>query len=151
MRMRTVLRGLFALSVLTLCFSLVSCDSGGSNSGPAWVGNWRVSDFGGGQGAPADPNYWSITTGELEVVEDFGSGCDIATYEVINREDGRVEFRGTSSDEEGETLEFQFNVTGETLTATLLDASDESEAENEGNELTLRKLDGNPREIADCS
>jgi len=149
MRSHTALRGLFALSVLTLCFSLVSCDSGGSSSDPAWVGNWRVSDFGGGQGAPADPNYWNITAGELEIVEDFGSGCDIATFEVINQEDGRVEFRGTSSDEEGETLEIQFNVMGGTLTATLLDASDE--ADNVGNELTLQKLDGDPREIADCT
>lgn len=149
--MCTTLRGLCFLLLLIPCLSLVSCDSGGSNSGPEWEGNWRLSDYGGGQGSPANPNYWSIATDELEIVEDFDSGCDIASFEVTDQEDGRLVFRGTSPDEEGETLEFQFNVTGETLTATLLDASDESEADNIGNELTLRELDGAPREIADCS
>ena len=135
---------LYALVLLTFSVTFVACDSGGSNNGdPEWVGSWEILNYGGGQGAPSDPTYWNITQENLEEVEDDEEGCIINSLEITESDGGVV----TLINSENEVNEVRFEVSGNTMTATVLDTPDD---EDVGNEITLESVDGAPRDIADC-
>lgn len=152
--MRLALRlGLFSL-LFALTLPLISCDSGGSdNSEPDWIGTWEVLDFGDGGGAPSDPNYWNLSQNELQIVESFDlendpSECELATFEVVEQ-DGRIlTFQGVTPNAKDELIELQFESSGETLSATILSASDEPE--NVGNEITLGSISEIPLDTDRC-
>lgn len=151
--MFTVLRKGVLLSVLfALCFTFVACDSSGSDgdSSPEWAGQWEVVSF--EEGPPSSPNYWDISESELQVYQD-SSGTNTQCnsrlgYEVADRDGNIVTFLGNTPNAEGETIEFRFEVSGETMTATVLDASDEEEAV--GGDITLSKIDNIPLDSDNC-
>lgn len=141
--MPVVLRkGILLSALFALCFSLVSCDLFGSDddSSPEWVGQWEVEAF--EDGTPDEPEYWNISEEEFKIVEDERAGqdepCGLAAFEVVNQDGDVIELLGRTTNVEGETTELRLDVSGETMTATVLDASDEEESI--GNEITLESV-----------
>ena len=143
-------RGILLSLLFALCFSVVSCDSGGSSeSGPEWVGTWEVEDFGDEGGAPNDPNYWDLSEGTMEIIEDFETGCDLAIFEVTSREGSVITLSGSTPNSDGQTLELSLEVSGETMTATILENTENPELE--GNEILLSEIGGIPVDTGDCN
>lgn len=150
--MLTAFRKGVLLSVLfALCFTFVACDSGGSDGGssPEWEGQWELLSF--EEGPPESPNYWDLSESDLQIYVD-SSGADTQCesrlgYEVTEREDNIVTFSGSTPNVEDETVELRFEVSGETMTATILDASEE---EAIGDDLTLSKIDDIPVDSDNC-
>jgi len=134
------------LSVLfALCFAFVACDSGGSDgaSSPEWTGQWQVDSF--------ENSYWDLSESELQVYRD-SSGADTqcvnrAGYEVTDRDDNIVSFLGSTPNVENETIELRFEPSGETMIATVLDASD---GEAIGDDIPLSKIDNIPVDPDNC-
>lgn len=110
-------RGLFLSLLLALPLSLLSCDSGGSNSSPNWAGTWKLAE--------SNPNFEgyhvSLNRNEVRVAFIFGNfGCQSNTLEVTNI-DGNV----ITTDEDGGT-EVELDVSGDTMTATDLVEEDDA-------------------------
>lgn len=150
--MRTALRQGFLFSLLlALAIPLASCDSGGSSGGgPEWTGNWEVVSFDEG-GAPETPNYWDLSESELRIFIDSAgtdTQCiDRADFEVTERDGNIVSFLASAQEVEPQTVEFRFEVSGETMTATILESSDE---EGVGDELMLEKIEDIPVNPDNC-
>jgi hypothetical protein len=110
--MRTFLRrGLYVSLFVALCFSLTSCDSGGSSGGDLkWVGNWEVTN--------ADElTYWLLTEDELEIRSFSGNNEDncVGSLTVDIVDSGSSEFTGRAPD--GGELTFEIEGSGDDLTA----------------------------------
>jgi hypothetical protein len=135
--MRSTLRqGCFFLLLFALCFSFVSCDSGGSNSSPDWTGTWELSE----SRQNFEGYHVSLSKEEVRVAFIFGAlGCRANTLSVTNI-DGNV----ITTDEDGGT-EVELDVSGDTMTATDLveedDAAEFTRVDSDPSDLdTLRDL-----------
>lgn len=142
--MRKVLRrGLFLSLLLALVFPLVSCDSGGSNSSPDWVGNWEITEVADGS-PPAAPFFLDLDEDQFTQIVEGSNGCIIANNDVLEQ-DGDVV---TLDIEEG-TERLSLDVSDGTLTVTAIESDDPNTSG--GDEITAVSVDSDPREIAGCS
>jgi hypothetical protein len=140
------IRGIALISTfLALCFTFISCDSGGeSSSSPEWVGNWEVVAFDDGE-APDEPEYWAITEDEFDIVtNDEGGGCTVSEGEIIESGGNvvTVDFEGGEGGDE--VIEISLDVSGETMTGNIV----ESTEGGVGNETTVESINSNPRDLA---
>jgi hypothetical protein len=143
----TTRKEILPLVFLALCFSFLSCDSGSSNSSPAWVGEWNqtssdsyVSD--------STSIYWSLSKKEMKLIRDtrnnpdFEEPCELVRLVVSNRDGNVVTYNGETPDIGGQTYRFRFDASGGTLTATLLDSPEEEAGYLA--DATLESVDGIP-------
>lgn len=134
-------RRLPLIVLLGLCFSVISCDSESpSDSTSDWVGKWEIVAVN-PVDPLTDPTYWNLTEKELKVVEDETNEdsqdepCDLFTFDVKEMDGNTVGFRGTTEQFFGiQEFTLRFEVSGETLTATVVEADD---ARAIGIEITL--------------
>lgn len=129
--------------LLLFAFPLVSCDSGGSggDSGPSWVGQWRVTESSGlsPDERPPGEYYFSITESAwTDIFEDEEqSGCEINKFEIVESESDRVTL------EVGDRLiEYRVNVSDGAMTVV-------NQADTD-NTWEAEQTDGEPRELAGC-
>jgi hypothetical protein len=132
-------RGLFLSLLLALALPLASCDSGGSNSSPDWVGNWEVN-------GTTNRTFFDLDQDQFTTIEDLSSGCDITNQDVLEQ-DGDV-VTVDLPDQSG-TSKFNLDVSDGTLTLTVVESDNPNVSS--GDEATAASVDGDPREIAGCS
>ena len=115
----SLFRGLLFSVFVSVGLLVVGCDSGGSNGndGPAWTGNWEVQDAG--------PDFYSITTEEVQIIEERSVGTVCETEEITNIDGNEITTNtGTVTAEVsdgGDTLTLD-GIDGGTVTAERVDS-----------------------------
>ena len=140
---RILRRGLLLSFFLILTFTLISCDSGGSNNSPDWIGYWEVTEETDGN-PPSDPFFLDLDEDHFTLIYERSDECDIGNFDVLERGKETV----TLDIPEG-TAKYGLEVSDGTLTLTVIE-SDDSGASG-GDEATAVRIDNDPREVAGCS
>lgn len=141
----TLRKRLFLSLFLALTLPLVSCDSGGSSdSSPAWVGTWEDQE---------DTIFWELSENEFRYFEVFElendpDECELEIFEVIEEDGNTITVQGSSPNVSGDLIEFQFETSGDMLSATVLSAS--SETVSTGDEFNLSSVEDIPLSEDDC-
>lgn len=80
----SLFRGILFSVLVSVGLLVVGCDSGGSNGddGPDWTGSWEVQGTG--------PDYYSITTEEVEIIEERSVGIVCEVEEITNIDGNEV-------------------------------------------------------------
>lgn len=135
-------KSLLFLLFIGLALAFASCDSGGTgNSGPIWVGEWRVTESSGlsPEERPPGEYYFSITQSTwTDIFEDEEqSGCEINKFEVVDSGPNRVTL------EVGDKLvEYRVDVSDGLMTVV--------NQEEKDNTWEAEPLNDDPRELAGC-
>lgn len=141
-------RRLFFSLLLALTLPLVSCDSGGPNEPPEWVGTWKLSEASGWE--PTSPRYYDFSEDALIYILYFdpeNPGSCIRTTRDVVETDGNVVTTSIS----GGTQKAQYVVTDEVLTVTILETdADSYAAPSSGDEYVATAIDGDHRAVAGC-
>ena len=135
-------KGLYLPLLVALPFFLISC-----NSGYEWEGNWKLRHVEGEN--PEGSNYWNLSQDSLQWARKTSDGCQLVTYEVVTAEDKNLTVLGESSVVEGEKLEFKFEKSGKTMTATLVYAA--GNEDDVGDEIILGEMKEIPFDLSTCS
>lgn len=140
---KSLRRGLFFSLLLALTLPLVSCDSGGSNSSPDWVGNWEVTQNVNGT-SPANPTFLDLDKDQYTTIVEGSSGCIIGNSNVLE-----VDGRTVTLDIGSGTERLSFDVSDGNLTVTVIESDNPNLSG--GEDITAVSVDSDPREIAGCS
>jgi hypothetical protein len=132
--MRLVLRrGPFFSLLLALTLPLAACDSGGSDSGSNFIGDWEVVSS---EGAFDVGNVWTITRGRV-TIRDVGTTCSRNTYTVQNIDGNTLTFES-----DGDVV-VSFEGSGDEVTATIEQAPSSTQWQN-SDEAMLQATDNVP-------
>ena len=127
------------------CLSLLSYDSGGSNGSPEWVGNWEVTGYENIEDPDTSQTYISFTEQELDIIMGEKDGCVSLKGDILEVDSGVITF-DPEFEEEG-PFRWQMDVSGSTLTITVLEGENDQDT---GNKVILESVDSDPRELAGC-
>jgi hypothetical protein len=118
--LRTLFRTLTLSLLVVVGLSVVGCDSGGSNGGPEWTGDWTLTSSDGTE-IPEGRIFISLTKDEVVNISKNGSNVNCETEKITNIDGNEI----TTEDEEtGDEATGTLSVSDGTLTVSFEERTD---------------------------